>query len=30
MFVLSRIDYHKLIDCVPWAYGFFLFALMRC
>ena len=28
MFVLSKIDYHKLIDLVPWAYGFFLFALM--
>ena len=28
MFILSRIDYHKLIDFVPWVYGFFLFALM--
>ena len=27
MFIISRIDYHKLIDFVPWAYGFFLFAL---
>ena len=27
MLVISRIDYHKLIDFVPWAYGFFLFAL---
>ena len=24
MLVLSRIDYHKLIDFVPWFYGFFL------
>jgi rod shape determining protein RodA len=28
MFVFSKIDYHKLIDLVPWFYGFFLFALM--
>ncbi len=28
MLVLSRIDYHKLIDVVPWFYGFFLVALM--
>ena len=27
MFILSRIDYHKLIDLVPWAYGFVLVAL---
>jgi rod shape determining protein RodA len=28
MFIFSRIDYHKLIDFVPWIYGFFLLALM--
>jgi rod shape determining protein RodA len=28
MFVFSRIDYHKLIDFVPWAYGTFLFFLL--
>lgn len=28
MFVLSRVDYHKLIDITPWIYGFFLIALM--
>ena len=27
MFILSRIDYHRLLDLVPWAYGFFLFGL---
>jgi len=27
MLVISRIDYHKLIDFVPWVYGFFLIAL---
>jgi rod shape determining protein RodA len=27
MFVFSRIDYHKLIDVIPWVYGFFLLAL---
>lgn len=27
MFIFSRIDYHKLIDLVPWFYGFFLLAL---
>lgn len=27
MFIFSKIDYHKLIDIVPWFYGFFLFAL---
>jgi rod shape determining protein RodA len=25
--IFSRIDYHKLIDFIPWAYGFFLLAL---
>jgi rod shape determining protein RodA len=24
MFILSRIDYHRLLDFVPWAYGVFL------
>ncbi len=28
MFIFSRIDYHKLIDFVPWAYGFCLVALV--
>jgi rod shape determining protein RodA len=28
MFVFSRIDYHKLIDFVPWAYGVSLLALV--
>jgi rod shape determining protein RodA len=28
MFVFSKIDYHKLIDFVPWAYGFSLVALV--
>jgi len=27
MFLFSKIDYHKLIDYVPWAYGFCLFSL---
>ncbi len=27
MFVLSRVDYHRLLDFVPWAYGFFLLGL---
>ena len=27
MFLLAKIDYHKLIDFAPWAYGFFLVAL---
>jgi rod shape determining protein RodA len=27
MFLFAKIDYHKLIDIVPWFYGFFLFAL---
>ena len=28
MFVFAKIDYHKLIDFVPWAYGFCLLALV--
>jgi rod shape determining protein RodA len=28
MFVFSKIDYHKLIDFVPWAYGVCLLALV--
>ena len=28
MFVVSLIDYHKLIDFVPWAYGLFLVSLV--
>ena len=27
MFLLAKIDYHKLVDFAPWAYGFFLVAL---
>ena len=27
MFVFAKIDYHKLIDFVPWVYGFCLVAL---
>ncbi|HET6207240.1 MAG TPA: rod shape-determining protein RodA [Terracidiphilus sp.] len=27
MFLLAKIDYHKLLDFAPWAYGFFLVAL---
>jgi len=27
MFLFSKIDYHRLLDLVPYAYGFFLFAL---
>ncbi|MGB6973272.1 MAG: rod shape-determining protein RodA [Terracidiphilus sp.] len=27
MFVFARIDYHRLIDWAPWAYGLCLFAL---
>ncbi len=27
MFVFAKIDYHKLIDIVPWVYGFCLVAL---
>ena len=28
MFIFSKIDYHKLIDYVPWAYGICLVALV--
>ncbi|MGA2166673.1 MAG: rod shape-determining protein RodA [Terracidiphilus sp.] len=28
MFIFSKIDYHKLIDWVPWAYGVCLVALL--
>ncbi len=28
MFVVSRIDYHALLDAVPWIYGFCLFSLV--
>jgi rod shape determining protein RodA len=28
MFIFARIDYHKLIDFVPWAYGVFLICLV--
>ena len=28
MFLFAKIDYHKLIDFVPWAYGVCLFALV--
>jgi rod shape determining protein RodA len=28
MFIFARIDYHKLIDFVPWAYGVFLLSLV--
>jgi rod shape determining protein RodA len=27
MFIFSKIDYHRLIDWAPWAYGFFMLAL---
>jgi rod shape determining protein RodA len=27
MLIFSKIDYHKLIDIIPWFYGVFLFAL---
>jgi len=27
MFLLAKVDYHKLLDITPWFYGFFLFAL---
>ena len=27
MFIFSKIDYHKLIDFIPWVYGFFIVAL---
>ena len=28
MFIFSKIDYHRLIDWVPWAYGVFLVSLI--
>jgi rod shape determining protein RodA len=28
MFIFAKIDYHKLIDWVPWAYGFCLISLV--
>jgi rod shape determining protein RodA len=28
MFIFSRIDYHRLLDWVPWAYGVFLLLLV--
>ncbi|HVU47767.1 MAG TPA: rod shape-determining protein RodA [Terracidiphilus sp.] len=28
MFVLSKIDYHRLLDWSPWVYGFFLLSLV--
>lgn len=28
MFVLSRIDYHRLLDWAPWAYGLFFLSLI--
>jgi rod shape determining protein RodA len=28
MFLFSKIDYHKLIDFVPWAYGLFMLMLL--
>ena len=28
MFIFSKIDYHKLIDYVPWAYGICLVSLV--
>ena len=28
MFLMSRIDYHALLDAVPWIYGFCLFSLV--
>jgi rod shape determining protein RodA len=28
MFLFSKIDYHKLLDFVPWIYGVFFFALL--
>jgi rod shape determining protein RodA len=28
MFLFSKIDYRRLLDWVPWAYGFFLLALV--
>jgi rod shape determining protein RodA len=28
MFLFSKIDYHRLLDWAPWAYGVFLMALV--
>jgi len=28
MFVLSKVDYHRLLDWSPWLYGFFLLSLI--
>ena len=28
MFVLSKIDYHQLLDISPWAYGIFVVSLV--
>jgi rod shape determining protein RodA len=28
MFILAKIDYHRLLDWAPWAYGIFLFSLV--
>ncbi len=28
MFVVSRIDYHALLDAIPWIYGFCIFSLV--
>jgi len=28
MFILSKIDYHRLLDWAPWAYGICIFALV--
>ncbi len=28
MFVVSRVDYHALLDAIPWIYGFCLFSLV--
>ena len=28
MFIFSKIDYHRLLDWVPWAYGIFLVSLV--
>jgi rod shape determining protein RodA len=28
MFILAKIDYHRLLDWSPWAYGVFVFSLL--
>jgi rod shape determining protein RodA len=28
MFILAKVDYHRLLDWSPWAYGFFLLSLV--